>query len=95
MRNNHIKQCIGLNKQTLIEFLCFGGLLASIANVFDHTKSISLCNQPCVTRRTLIDLNRDEYNQGLRYYPFTFDLEVVKLLMIYPVENAFQTKQKM
>ena len=28
-----------------------------------------------MTRPTLIDLNPDEYNQGLRYYPFMVNLE--------------------
>ena len=27
-------------------------------------------NQSCMARPTLIDLYLDEYNEGLRYYPF-------------------------
>ena len=46
-----------------------------MANVFDHKKCIFLSNQPFMTRSTLIDLNDDEYNQGLRYYPFMVNLD--------------------
>ena len=28
-----------------------------------------------MTRRALIDLSPDEYHQGLRYYPFTVNLD--------------------
>ena len=46
-----------------------------MANVFDHKKCIFLRNQPFMTRSTLIDLNDDEYNQGLHYYPFMVNLD--------------------
>ena len=38
-------------------------------------KCISLNNQPCKVRPILIDLNLDEYNQGLRYYSITVNLD--------------------
>ena len=39
------------------------------------TVSIFLNNQSSMTRPTLIDFNPDEYNQGLRYYPFMVNLD--------------------
>ena len=53
----------------------FTATLASIVNVSDHTECISLKNQSCMTRPILIDLNPDEYNQGLHYYPFMVNLD--------------------
>ena len=47
----------------------FSGSLASIANIFEIPTCISLNNQPLMTD-LLIDLNPDEYNQGLCYYQF-------------------------
>ena len=44
-------------------------------NYSDHTKCIFPNNQPGMTRPTLIDLNPDEYNQGLCYYPFVVNLD--------------------
>ena len=65
-------------------------------NASDYAKYISLNNQPCMTRPTLIDINPDEYNQGFSYHPSTVietDLiEAVILLMIHLVEYMFQTK---
>ena len=49
-----------------------------MANTSDHTKCISLSNQPCMTLRTLIDLNPDEYNQGLLYYTIMVNLDKCK-----------------
>ena len=46
-------------------------------------------NQPLMTRSNLIDSNPDEYNQGLRYYPFTVKLDAMKVVIlsfIHPVE---------
>ena len=45
-----------------------------MANVPNFTTCTSLNNQLCITRPTLIDLNSDEYNQGLRYYSFIINL---------------------
>ena len=50
-------------KQMLVGLLSFGGSLA--------TKYVSLNNQPCVTKPTLVDLNPDD----LRYDPFIFSLD--------------------
>ena len=58
-----------LIEKVFIVSLSFSRSLASIVNVSDHTKCISLNNQPCMTQSTLTDLNPDEYNQELRYYP--------------------------
>ena len=46
-----------------------------IANDSDFTKWILLNNQQFITKPNLIDLNPDEYNQKLRYYRFTVNLD--------------------
>ena len=51
------------------------GLLASIMNVCGYTKYIFLNNQQCMIQHTFINLNRNEYNQRLRYYPFSINLD--------------------
>ena len=61
--------------QVLIALLSFSRSLASIANVFDCTKCISLNNQSCMNRPTLIDLNPNQHNQGLFYHVFMVNLE--------------------
>ena len=43
--------------------LNFSRSLASIVNVFDHTKYVSLNNQACMTQPSLIDSHPDECNQ--------------------------------
>ena len=45
---------------TFIEFLNFSGSIASMAYLFNFTTFVSLNNQPCMTRPTLIGLNPDE-----------------------------------
>ena len=61
-----------------------------MTNVSNHTKSISLDNQPCMAILILINLKPVEYNQGLRYYPFMSNLdrcdEICNTLLIHPVE---------
>ena len=52
-------------KQVFTALLRFSSTLA--------TKCMSLNNQPCITRPTLIDLNTDECNQGLRHQFNRFD----------------------
>ena len=52
-----------LIKKVFIALLNFSGLLTSIINASDHTKYISLNNQPFMTQPILIDLNPDEYSQ--------------------------------
>ena len=39
------------------------------------TKCISLKNQRCIARPKLIDLNPDELNQELHYYPLVYKLD--------------------
>ena len=41
-----------------------------MVNVSEHIKCVSLSNQPCMNRPTLIDLNLDKYKQGLCYHAF-------------------------
>ena len=45
-------------------------------NASNFTTCISLNNQPCMTRTTLVDLNSDEYNYGFCDYPFIVNLLV-------------------
>ena len=66
---------IRLIKQVFIALLKVTGSLSSAANVSNITTCITLNNQPYMTRPTLIDLNPDEYNQALRYYPFMVKLD--------------------
>ena len=58
-------------KQAFIALLSFIGSLALVANVSDHTKCVSLKNEPCIARATLIDLNLEE----LHRYPFMVSLD--------------------
>ena len=60
----------GLMKQVFL------GLLASIVNASSHAEGISLKNQQCMIQATLINLHPNQYGQGLRYYPFVFNLEM-------------------
>ena len=46
-----------------------------MANDSNLTTCISLNNQSCMTRPTLINLNPDKYNQGWCYYPFLVTLD--------------------
>ena len=48
--------------------------LANMANASNFATCMSLKNQPCMTRPTLINLNPD-YNRGLRYYVFMVKLD--------------------
>ena len=59
----------GVIKQALI------GLLATIRHASSYAKWISLNNQPSITQLTLINLHPNESKQGLRYYPFTVNLD--------------------
>ena len=43
-----------------IELLNFSGSVASMAHLFNFTTFVSLNNQPCMNRPTLIGLNGDE-----------------------------------
>ena len=67
-----------LIKQVFIALLSSSGSLTSMANVSNFRTSMSLNNQSCMTApcmTTLIDLNPEEYNLGLRYYPFMVNLD--------------------
>ena len=52
--------------------------LSSLANTSSiassHTRCVSLSNQKCLTQPTVINLHPSEYTQGLRYYPFSVNL---------------------
>ena len=50
-------------------------LLASIVNVSNYTKYVSLSNQKCKIQPTVINLHLTEYNQELHYYPFLVKLD--------------------
>ena len=50
-------------------------LLTSIVCACNHTKSVSLNNQKCMTQTNLISLHPNEYTQGLRSYPFAVNLD--------------------
>ena len=70
-------------------------VLSSIVNASNQTKCISLSNQKCKIQPTLINLHPNEYSQEFHCYPFAVKLdvlEVVILLMIYPVKYVFHTK---
>ena len=49
--------------------------LASLVNVTNHAKCISLNNQKCMTQPTLINLHPNDYSQGFCYYPFAINLD--------------------
>ena len=51
--------------------------LTSMINDSNHTKCISLNNQQCMTRSTLINSVLNKYSQGLQssYYPFVVNLD--------------------
>ena len=68
MVQNNIK-CLVLFKKMFIRSL------ASIVKASNHIKCISLSNQQCMARPSCIDLNSDEYNQGLYYYSFFANLD--------------------
>ena len=59
----------------MFRLLSFSGSMASKVNFSSTTICISLNNQPGMARTILIDLNSNEYNQGLCYYPFVVNLD--------------------
>ena len=72
-----------LIKQVLILLLSFSSSLA--------TKCISLNDEPCMVRPTLIDLN----TANLKYYPFVISFKnVMEVVMSYCQKYVFQKKQK-
>ena len=50
-------------------------LLTGVVDVPNQTKCVSLSNQPCMIKPTLIYLNFNEYKQGFCYYLFTVNLD--------------------
>ena len=76
-----------LIKQMFIVLLSFSESLAH-----DQTKCLSLNDEPCMVRPTLIDLNSVE----LKYYRFMISLGkcVVEIVMSYHQKCVFQKKQK-
>ena len=48
----------------------FIGLWTGIVSTSNHTKCVSINNQKCMIRPTLINLHPDEYSQEFHYYPF-------------------------
>ena len=63
------------DKNMLIGLLAFRGPWTSMANVCVITTYISFNYQACMIRPTPIDLNPDEHNQGLSYYPLIVNLD--------------------
>ena len=53
--------------------------IATLVNVSDHTKRISVKHQLYMTRPTFIDLNIVEYNQRLCYYAFSVNTDRFKV----------------
>ena len=49
-------------------------LLTDLVNGSNHKKCLLLSSSKCITQPTLINLNPNEYSQGLQYYPFTVKL---------------------
>ena len=68
-----------LIKEAFMALLSFSGSLASMVHVSNFTTCLSLSDQQCMTRPTLIDLNADKHNQGLHYYRFIVHLDKCKL----------------
>ena len=50
-------------------------MLTSIVNASNHRKYLSLSDQKCTAQSTLINLDPNEYSQGLCYYPFAVNLD--------------------
>ena len=65
-----------LTKQEFIALLSFSGSLTSVVNIPGHTKRISLNNQQCMTKPTLINLHPNESIEGLRCYSFAVNLDI-------------------
>ena len=53
----------------------FIGLLTSKVNASNHRICVSLSNLKCMTQPILINLHRNEYTQGLRYYSSAVNLD--------------------
>ena len=53
----------------------FMGLSISIVNASNHTKCVSLSNQKCKIKPSLINLHPNEYSQEFHYHPFLVKLD--------------------
>ena len=62
-------------KKVFIVLLSFSRSLGCKVNVSNFSTSISLNNQPCMTRPAINDLSPGWYNQGLCYYTLMDDLD--------------------
>ena len=62
-----------------------------MTNVSDHTKCMSLSNQPHMIRSILIDLYPDEHNQGLHVDVVITCDEIIEVAKLVPMKN-FSTK---
>ena len=52
-------------------------LLASIVNASNHAQCVSLSNQKCEIRPTLINLHSDDNSQECHYYAFMVKLDTI------------------
>ena len=50
-------------------------ILISIVIACKHAKCVFLSNQKCTLQHTLINLHPNEHTEGLRYYPFAFNVD--------------------
>ena len=50
------------------------GLLTSLVNASNHTKCVFVTDQKYTLQPTSINVHPNEYNKGLRYYPFEVNL---------------------
>ena len=53
----------------------FVELSTGLVNGSNHKKCISLSNEKCVSKPTLINLYPNQYSQELHYYPFTVNVD--------------------
>ena len=62
---------VSIIKQMFIVLLSFSSSFTHIANISDRTKCLSLNEESCIVRPTLIDLNPFEHKN----YPFMISLD--------------------
>ena len=53
-------------------------LLTCAINASNNVKFASSSNQKCMTQPTLVNLYSNEYSQGLCYYPFAVNLDIIR-----------------
>ena len=69
MKSTWSKIRFGLVKKIFI------GLSTGLVKTSNHTKSVSLGNQKCMSKPTLINLHSNEHSQEFYYYPFAVKLD--------------------